>query len=1192
MEVFYSSTPTNRKILSLNSPFPANFPAKSWNKKNPCRYNIPSFGFHKNPSFSIYLLSCHSTKFRALAHFGRPISRRNSLRKKLIDEQKVNQISVPLNPSSDFLFLNNNFDDTESPLEKVNYDGVKESEFSNGVVADDSSVAETSSVKEPNAKSLGDSVLLSKLDSWMEQYKRDTEYWGIGSGHIFTVNQDSDGNVKVVSVNEDEILRRSRVERLELEDSAEVNLKILQAESLAREMESGKNVIARNSSVAKFVVEGEDSGFMKGIQGFSFQPEFLPKISRFGRLVLYGFIALWALKKLFTIGNKEERYSELEKEMMRRKIKSRKEKEMLEKGSVEVVQASSELPLGPFKKPSIDKQELMKAVMRENLSNGNLALQDSSTSMIVAENSDFDDKVQEIRNMARQAREIEGREHSLVGTDRKEIQTVNDEISDETVNDGLSDGIVHDEILDEIKVVKQHEEEEANTVTNPLNGDCRQTKGSGDTASLEKLDCAKDGDIQTSSIPHIEVSDDRQSTNQDVRGSEHNLHLTDDSPFRESNKPKNGSIQVKPRVIRSVKEAREYLSKTRDKIKLNEEPQFEPVTGSDALVRLQSDEDSGNNVSQGPVMVNNIFAPEVPDRASDSPSMENACEHCDLKDKKYEDKKIDKPDETEKRYIRDVQKQQVSLDHESNDSDSIREPSVKYENWMEENFNEFEPIAKKIGVGFRDNYMVSREKGDQQSSMSSDMTHLGSNEEDDSELEWLKDDSLREIVLQVQENELGGRDPFYMMDAEDKDAFFKGLEKKVEKENKKLSKLHEWLHSNIENLDYGAEGISLYDPPEKIIPRWKGPPLEKSPEFLNYFQEQRNAIFAGNDGISVKKDEQNILQKSTESQSHENIATSSVVSDPNKKDNRNSKIVIEGSDGSVRAGKKSGKEFWQHTKKWSQGFLESYNAETDQEIKATMRDMGKGLDRWITEKEIQEAADLMNKMPEKNKKFMEKKLSKLKREMELFGPQAVVSKYREYAEDKKEDYLWWLDLPYVLCIELYTVDNEEQRIGFYSLEMAADLELEPKPYHVIAFEDTNDCKNLGYIIQAQMDMFGNGHAFVVAQPPKDVFREAKANGFGVTVIRKGEVQLNVDQTLEEVEEQITEIGSKIYHDKIMQERSMDISSLMKGVFGFSGKPTKRTRSKQTMKTAIGFGGKPAKRKRSKHTLKKPSKKER
>lgn len=50
--------------------------------------------------------------------------------------------------------------------------------------------------------------------------------------------------------------------------------------------------------------------------------------------------------------------------------------------------------------------------------------------------------------------------------------------------------------------------------------------------------------------------------------------------------------------------------------------------------------------------------------------------------------------------------------------------------------------------------------------------------------------------------------------------------------------------------------------------------------------------------------------------------------------------------------------------------------------------------------------------------------------------------------------------------------------------MAADLELDPKQYHVIAFEDPSDCKNLCYIIQAHMEMLGNGNAFVVAQPPK------------------------------------------------------------------------------------------------------------
>lgn len=80
--------------------------------------------------------------------------------------------------------------------------------------------------------------------------------------------------------------------------------------------------------------------------------------------------------------------------------------------------------------------------------------------------------------------------------------------------------------------------------------------------------------------------------------------------------------------------------------------------------------------------------------------------------------------------------------------------------------------------------------------------------------------------------------------------------------------------------------------------------------------------------------------------------------------------------------------------------------------------------------------------------------------------------------------------------------------------------------------------------------------FTFSDSLQDAFREAKANGFSVTVIRKGQLQLNVDQTLEEVEELILEIGSKIYHDKTMQDRSVDINGLMKGVFGIS-KPTKR-----------------------------------
>ncbi|CAI9768827.1 unnamed protein product [Fraxinus pennsylvanica] len=124
------------------------------------------------------------------------------------------------------------------------------------------------------------------------------------------------------------------------------------------------------------------------------------------------------------------------------------------------------------------------------------------------------------------------------------------------------------------------------------------------------------------------------------------------------------------------------------------------------------------------------------------------------------------------------------------------------------------------------------------------------------------------------------------------------------------------------------------------------------------------------------------------------------------------------------------------------------------------------------------AADIMDKIPEKGRKFVKEKLDKVKREMELCGPQAVVSKYREYAEGKEEDYLWWLDLPFVLCVELYIVENGEQSVGFYSLEMAAELELDPKQYRVGIF--AADCKNLCYIIQAQMEILGNENAFIVA----------------------------------------------------------------------------------------------------------------
>ncbi|KAK6285803.1 hypothetical protein POUND7_011982 [Theobroma cacao] len=1142
-----SKTP---QLFCSFSSFTPRLSTKTSNKKPLHRFHISKF--REIPSFSRCLPLSGTKFFHVSAHFGRPTSRRNSLREKLLlDHQQVRQNPIPSNPTPDFQNPNGSFEN----FENLNSGGSKQIDVDNDV-------------GELKSKRLGESVMLSKLENWIDQYKKDADFWGIGSGPIFTVLHDLEGNVKRVTVNEDEILKR-----LEFEDLEKVNSKLSYAKNLAREMERGENVIPRNSLVAKFVVSGQESGLVSGVHGVILRPGFMPKLSRGGSLLLCGFLVLWAVNKLFVLGNKEVAYTELEKEMMRRKIKSRKEREMLEKGSVEVVQASEEPPNMSFQRPKLDRQQLLNNILKAKAAKDKLALLDSSGSQS-SKSVDFEHEVQEIKVTAKEALETEGREQSVIGKDEKQVQAANKEFCNEmqAIKEDGQDGV---SFLSNLST-EDSEQGKVSYRTVEATSPC-ETKSDG-VKILNGVDFLDSRVREDSDASSVHLSKDKQNTKEDLEDIESTISLLVEgediqSPVISDNKSyiaKSTYFGKKPRIILSVKEARDFLSKKSKKEEPNQEPIMKAVQESSPDLMLRNDKKSGRSTEQRLDVNDKLFPHAISSGESEFTPSENACQNSIWENKESVLSEETDEENSDEKCREEVHQQPPFSAQEGTVLSAEQGQSLKTENWIENNFHDVEPVLKKIGDGFRENYMVAKEKVDEQLNVDTEITQLGSNE-DESELEWIKDDRLREIVFQVRENELAGRDPFHLMDAEEKLAFFQGLEKKVEKENKKLSHLHEWLHSNIENLDYGADGISLYDPPEKIVPRWKGPPLEKSPELLNNFQEQRKALFTGKTGIAypAKKDEQGFIQRFVEPHINEKLTISSSELDLKRKlqdgDPKDSKIVVEGSDGSVKPGKKSGKEYWQHTKKWSRGFLESYNAETNPEVKSIMKDMGKDLDRWITEKEIQEAADLMTKLPERNKKFMEKKLNKLKREMELFGPQAVVSKYREYAEDKEEDYLWWLDLRHVLCIELYTFDNEEQRIGFYALEMAADLELEPKPHHVIAFEDTGDCKNFCYIIQDHMDMLGNARAFIVPQPPKDAFREAKANGFGVTVIRKGELQLNVDQTLEEVEEQICEIGSKIYHDKIMCERSVDISSLMKGVLGVSGKPTRRRRSKKKFK---------------------------
>lgn len=203
------------------------------------------------------------------------------------------------------------------------------------------------------------------------------------------------------------------------------------------------------------------------------------------------------------------------------------------------------------------------------------------------------------------------------------------------------------------------------------------------------------------------------------------------------------------------------------------------------------------------------------------------------------------------------------------------------------------------------------------------------------------------------------------------------------------------------------------------MPRWKGPPVDSVPGFLNNPIQPQKSFDKDVGDYSLTNDKSGSkVVKSEEQTCSDGVSTYS-VRNLNKIPNETSakpKTVIECSDGTSRAGKKGGKEHWQHTKKWSREFLELYNAETDPEVKSSMRDVGKGLDKWITEREINDAAELMKGVSKKKREFMDKKLAKLKREIETFGQQAVVSKYREYLEEKEEDYLWWLDLKFILVL--------------------------------------------------------------------------------------------------------------------------------------------------------------------------------
>lgn len=796
--------------------------------------------FSLRHSFSIQLLRpIPSRMFQISAHFGRASGRQNYLRKKLTQQHQPQQVSENLVHEFDKVDANKSNLETFSDVNDESLDNYSEDSKNvydnysgNGGVKE--------SEKGLRTKKIGESIMWNKLESWVEQYKKDSQFWGIGTGPIFTIFQDAQGKVERVVVNEDEIMRRSRVDpRLdnETEVLAEVDFKMSFAKDMAKEMENGSNVIPKNSSVAKFIQYGaEESRTMEAVRSVTVKPVSFPSMSKVGVLVLCGLSVIGAIKGLMLIfgKNSREEYTMFEKEMLRRKIKARKEEEKMVKGSVEVMQDLVEPKGVSFKRPQLDKDVLVNIIKV----NGNAGFEPATPE------NELQGKIEEIRAMARHARETERRE-SLQKSSSHDATSEDELSSGEEVSDNDSD-----ETTENVSATDTHDDIEL-----LING---ASEEKGQTQFLNIIpNCTKS--LRSEVSKEIEVP-----------AASANLHS--DGPGWKSREHESSSGK-RLRIIKSAKEAREYLSRKhqrKEAIQKDDEDKehsdnsglvpnanvasgitsqimdltenvhdIPPQTGIDGFSYQSEDCSMGSKTAEGDVDVDSLNGSETSRISSglDIPRVmetdiwthgygENVASSIVGGIQNSKSAEVDaagKPetesvptqlgnhiseDTAEDETPIDLQESAFATDNEVKDMNQELAPSVSKENWMEKNFHEFEPIVKRIGAGFRDSYQLAKEKANQDLGSEIKLAELKSDDAE-SELEWMKDERLREIVFKVRDNELSGRDPFHLMDEADKLAFFNGLEKKVEQENTKLLKLHEYLHSNIENLDYGAGKIYL-----------------------------------------------------------------------------------------------------------------------------------------------------------------------------------------------------------------------------------------------------------------------------------------------------------------------------------------------------------------------------------------------
>lgn len=770
-----------------------------------------------------------------------------------------------------------------------------------------------------------ESVLWNKLETWVDQYKKDSDVWGIGSAPIFTIYKDPDGNVVRVSLNEDEIIRRSQggtlsLQREELrEDYMDVNAKVSRAKHIAKEIESGKYELPENSTVAQTVVERVRSS--SSFDRFHFlNPGGKALVVISPRIVLpflFSCFVTWSLKKLLFTNIRMEITKE-EKEMLRRKLKSRMERGKIEQGSVEVINNIPELPVGSERRPPLDKLELMKNIKAKTSTEG-ARISDSQVDFD-DDDVNFKDHVYEIREMVKQVHELEQEEKQHVGkrTDESDpfsLPSTDHQLPGLQSNMGLE--MHHMENYSDGSSTSQHniltEQIETTKIAGPMDGSFVGSLGNipGEKSGVknfeslqsETVDYPEIGAVASVNqiavdIPASKMEDSSRSLDEDASRNEEIGHKTpsidlitpqDDRgiQFGQTRSDHSSSMGkkttgIKPKVLVSIKEARDYLKKKKssstDKLQSRLSTQdncrsasFLSNGSSKTIIeRMEGVKSAEVELTDGttdrtlaPDFSSHMVLDHVQDRADskhiNKPSSIDAVGVLSSVDAEKSDagntyglspENAD-GDALQSSVTRHFEREEVAARKGTDDSGELYEPNlsdfrnedqphkeqqverpkdysdvnsplhssaefseksqdndrqteakqVKDEkSWVEKNFEEFDPIIKKIGVGFQENYLSAREKTKEQKVLSAGIGEIAL---EDEEFEWMNDENLREIVFKVRDNELAGREPFHLMDADEKVAFFEGLERKVERENNRMSALHEFIHTKIENIDYG-----------------------------------------------------------------------------------------------------------------------------------------------------------------------------------------------------------------------------------------------------------------------------------------------------------------------------------------------------------------------------------------------------